>query len=148
MGYLQPRILAGESMNEILQPTKYKRTGMTARAEIDLKKRLEDAMKSEKLYRNGDLRLDELAKKVDSNKHNVSMVINKHCNGNYFDFLNRYRVDFVIELMQNQKYDHYTIIEMAYEAGFNNKVSFNKAFKKFTGVTPTMYRKKLALEVV
>ncbi|MBX2845702.1 MAG: helix-turn-helix domain-containing protein [Saprospiraceae bacterium] len=143
MGYLQPRVLAGESVAKILKPTKYQKTGLTAQAEIELKEQLEEAMVMKQLYTNGGLRLGDLAEHVGATRNNVSLVINKHFGGNYFDFLNRYRVERVQKLIETPKKQHYTLIQLAYEAGFNNKVSFNKAFKKFTSMTPTAYRKMI-----
>ena len=143
MGYLQPRVFAGEHLGDILRRPKYTKTGLTELAEMDLKLRLEKSMTDDDLYRNGDLRLDDLAEHLQSSRHNVSLVINKHFNSNYFDFLNKYRIEYVKRLMKDPEHVNHSIIHLAYEAGFNNKVSFNRAFKKFTTMTPTEYRSEI-----
>gem|GEM_PF-431726 len=142
VGYLQPRIYSGESIEDIISVKKYKNTGLTTKAERSLKEKILHLMEEEQIFKDGNLRLDDLADQVGGTRHNVSMVINKHFKESFFDFLNRYRVEYVKEKLFDNYYHNHTIIELAYESGFNNKVSFNKAFKKFTGQTPSAYRKK------
>jgi AraC-like DNA-binding protein len=45
------------------------------------------------------------------------------------------------ELLQDPDKSAYTVLALAEEAGFNSKTAFNTAFKRFTGETPTEYRK-------
>ena len=146
MGYLQPRISTGETVREIIVPPKYQKSGLTENAELNLKKKIEELMQNEQFFINADFRLNDLAEAVGSSRHNVSLVINKYYNKNYFNFVNAYRIDYVKKMLHDPKYMKHTIIELAYEAGFNNKVSFNKAFKKQVGMTPTEYRKKHVIE--
>ncbi|MEM6318074.1 MAG: helix-turn-helix domain-containing protein [Bacteroidota bacterium] len=60
------------------------------------------------------------------------------------DFINRYRVQEVQAKLVDSKFDHYTILGIAQEAGFNAKSTFYTAFKKVTGMTPSAYRKQRA----
>ena len=147
MGYLQPRIVAGESVKSILQPTKYAKSSLPIKAERAIIDALNNAMQEDQLFKNGGLRLEDLALAVNSNRHDVSMVINKNFHINFFDFLNRYRINYIVQEMSNQENAEMTLIELAYQGGFNNKVSFNKAFKKFKGMTPSQYRKQLLIDV-
>lgn len=52
-----------------------------------------------------------------------------------------------MELIRNTDDDKLTILEVLYEVGFNSKSSFNTAFKKHTGVTPTQFKKNASLKV-
>lgn len=61
---------------------------------------------------------------------------------NFFEYINSLRITEAMELLKDKGKSRLTIIEVAYQVGFNNKVSFNAAFKKQTGVTPTEYRKQ------
>ncbi|MCD4696832.1 MAG: helix-turn-helix domain-containing protein [Bacteroidales bacterium] len=57
--------------------------------------------------------------------------------------VNNYRVEEVKRLMAEGKHEHYTLLAIALEAGFNSKSSFNRIFKEFTGSTPSHYKKTL-----
>ncbi len=139
LGYIYPQALSGKPLSSITNPFKYKNSGLTENAEQLLKDELIKCMEEQELYKY-QLSLEELATKLNSNRHNVSLVINKYFEGNYFEFLNRYRIEYVKKLLINPEFADTPIIQLAYDAGFNNKVSFNKAFKKFTGVTPMTFR--------
>jgi AraC-like DNA-binding protein len=57
--------------------------------------------------------------------------------------MNKYRIDEAVQLITKEKDNNLTIIDIAYKVGFNNKVTFNKSFKKELSVTPTQYIKAL-----
>jgi len=61
---------------------------------------------------------------------------------NFYDFINRYRILEAKQLLTNPKDPKITVLEVLYEVGFNSKSSFNTLFKKYTGLTPTEFRKK------
>jgi AraC-like DNA-binding protein len=61
---------------------------------------------------------------------------------NFYDFINRHRIDEASRLLTNPADEKITILEVLYEVGFNSKSSFNTLFKKYTGLTPTEFRKK------
>jgi YesN/AraC family two-component response regulator len=56
----------------------------------------------------------------------------------FTDFINSYRVEAAKCALLSQ--ENRKIIHVAYDTGFNNKVSFNNAFKKFTGLSPSQFR--------
>lgn len=140
LGYIYPQVLAGKPVSNIVLRHKYKNSGLTERGELEVKERLVRLMKEDQLFLNNDLSLDELAFKANTSRHNVSLVINKYFEQNFFDFINEFRIDYVKELFLKPECQGEHIIQLAYRAGFNNKVSFNKAFKKFTGQTPLSYK--------
>jgi AraC-like DNA-binding protein len=61
---------------------------------------------------------------------------------NFYDLVNGYRVEEAKRLLLDPKNTNYTILSVGFEAGFNSKTTFNTVFKKFTGLTPTDFRKK------
>ena len=63
---------------------------------------------------------------------------------NFFDFINRYRIEEATRLLTNPEDKKITILEVLYKVGFNSKSSFNTLFKKYTGITPTEFRNKQA----
>lgn len=140
LGYIHPQVLAGKPVANIVLRHKYKNSGLTETGEKELRDRLTRLMVDDQLFLNNDLSLDDLSLKANTNRHNVSLVINKYFKQNFFDFLNEYRINYVKELFLKPECQGEHIIQLAYRAGFNNKVSFNKAFKKFTGQTPLSYK--------
>jgi AraC-like DNA-binding protein len=75
--------------------------------------------------------------------HEKYQVINEGYRCNFFDFVNKYRIDVATSLFRNQTDTKLTISEVMYDSGFNSKSSFNTAFKKFTQKTPTQYKNDL-----
>ena len=74
-------------------------------------------------------------------------MINHKLNKHFFDLINEYRIEKAMQILQNPKESHLTILEILYAVGFNSKSSFNTAFKNYTGLTPTEYRKRLLKSV-
>jgi len=95
----------------------------------------------EKPFQSPDLTLAQLSEKVNIPAHYLSQVINEKLDTNFLDFVNSYRVKAAQEMLIDSKLSHYTIISIAYEAGFNAKSTFYAVFKKQTGMTPSAYRK-------
>lgn len=140
LGYVYPQVLAGKPVSNILLRHKYQNSGLTERGELELKEKLLALMVKDELFLNNDLNLNQLALAANTTRHNVSLVINKYFNQNFFDFINEYRIRYVQGLFLKPECQGEHVIQLAYRAGFNNKVSFNKAFKKFTGQTPLSYK--------
>jgi AraC-like DNA-binding protein len=101
------------------------------------KPRIEQLMAVEKHYRNPELTLTDLARTLGTNTVLLSRVINKGFGKNFNDFINSYRVQEVQERLAGPDSSQYTIMSLAYEAGFNSKATFNRAFKKLTGKNPS-----------
>ncbi len=89
-----------------------------------------------------DLTLSQLSEQINIPAHYLSQVINEKLECTFLDFINRYRVEAAKTKLTNPKLSHYTIMAIAYEAGFNSKSTFYAAFKKFSGMTPSAYRKQ------
>jgi AraC-like DNA-binding protein len=122
----------------------YKKSGLS---EIEAQSHLKNLilmMERDKLYLNSDLTLRELAEKLSISAHNLSEILNTKLNQNFYDFINRYRVEEVKRKLSDNEMEKYNLIAIAFESGFNSKATFNTVFKKQTGTTPTEYRKQLA----
>ena len=122
----------------------YQKSGLTdAEAQIYLKDLLE-MMETDKPYLNSDLTLQELAGKLSMSTHNLSEILNTRLNQNFYDFINRYRVEEVKRRLAQEESEKYNLLAIAFDSGFNSKSAFNTIFKKQTGTTPSQYRKKAA----
>lgn len=134
----RPEIFSG--MREVKAAPKYEKSALTsARAESCLGK-LQHMMATEKPYTNSALKLAELAARLELSPHHLSQIINEKLGQNFFDFINRYRVAEAQQWLEDPAKQHYTILSIALAVGFNNKASFNTAFKKHTGMTPSQFR--------
>ena len=98
---------------------------------------LESHMEENKPYLNNDLRLQDLAEALNIPGYHLSQVLNQHLNTSFFDFINQHRINEAKQLMRESP--KATLLQIAYDAGFNNKTSFVNAFKKFEGTTPSVY---------
>lgn len=104
-------------------------------------KELLGLMEQDKLYLQADLNLAKAGKLVGMSGHEVSGIINEHAHKNFNEFINHYRIQHAKQLLADESHAKFTISSIAYEAGFNSLSSFNSAFKKFEGMTPSAFRK-------
>ena len=100
-------------------------------------------MEKEKLYRNPDLTLPVLAKKLKLSANTLSQVLNGYCGQSFYNFVNTYRLEEVVSMMRDPECDDKSVLELLYEAGFKSKSTFNPIFKKRTGKTPSEYRREI-----
>lgn len=120
---------------------KYGKSGLTSIQILEYSKALEDYMVGEKPFKDPNLSLGQLAKKLNLSANQLSQVINTHFDRSFYEYVNRYRVEEVMKLMKYGSIDQLTILGIALDAGFNSKATFNRYFKKYTGRTPTDYLK-------
>ncbi|MCB0668015.1 MAG: AraC family transcriptional regulator [Saprospiraceae bacterium] len=136
-GFVQPDVFAGRSIREMVPFIKYRKTGLTSGLSLKMKERLVRIMEDQELFLNSELRLNDLADALDLSRNHTSQVINEHFNLSFFDFVNSYRIDYAKKLLLRRINDRSTVAQIAFEAGFNNRASFYKAFRKFTGISPS-----------
>lgn len=140
ISYVQPEIFKGHIV--LTNPAnifKYKKSGLTPSYSLELKEELLALFHREKIYKQNDISLDTLSKMLGTTRHSTSQVINEHFKMNFFELINSYRIKEAIDILKNDVHGNLHIIDIAYEVGYNNKVTFNKAFKKETSLTPTEY---------
>lgn len=125
---------------------KYSNSTLTRDALIYIVNKLDQVMKKDKLYVNGDLKLQDLANTLDVSVHSLSQAINSGKNQKFNDYLNELRVQEAQRLMTTDSYKNLKLIAIALDSGFNNKTSFLNAFKKHTGYSPSEYREKLFVQ--
>ncbi|NVO21576.1 MAG: AraC family transcriptional regulator [Bacteroidetes bacterium] len=106
------------------------------------KSRLETMMETLEPYLNSELNLIRLSELMNMTPHQLSYLINTAFNENFFQFINRYRVEKAKELLIKESMNQFSILGIAFESGFNSKTSFNTTFKKFTNQTPSEYKKR------
>lgn len=122
---------------------KYKKSTLSKKQAELIKKELNTYMASEKLYLNSKLTLSDLAESVNVSTNQLSQLLNEHIGKNFYDYVNTYRIEYFLELMNKPEYKNFTILAVAYESGFNSKTTFNLFFKKSIGTTPSDYYKTI-----
>ena len=92
-------------------------------------------------YRDSELSLAKLADSIGLSPHHLSETLNQHAGQNFNHFINVYRVNEVCENLNSS--NSLKVLDIALNAGFSSKSTFNTIFKKIKGVTPTQYRQKI-----
>ncbi len=99
------------------------------------------------LYLDPNLKLVSLSSRLNLSPRDISMIINRHANKNFSNFINEYRIKKAKELLSSSHPDT-KILAIALDSGFNSLSSFNVAFKLFTKCTPSEYRLKNSPRIV
>ncbi len=104
-------------------------------ASPDLLTRIQQGMEVKQLYLRQNLNIEEFAKQVGIHYREVSAIINKHFDTNFFEFVNAYRVNRAKEMLVDPQFADTTILDILLESGFNSKSAFHRFFKRYTGMT-------------
>jgi AraC-like DNA-binding protein len=134
--------LSNESL-DVGKKAKYAKSAVDADAAERIASRVRLALRDEALVTNPALSLQDLSAKLGIPAHKLSQTLNGYMQTSFFDAVNAARVD-IVKARVDQGSDQ-TFLALATEAGFNSKSTFNVAFKKATGMTPSEYRKSAAL---
>lgn len=107
-----------------------------------LSAKLQALMDQQKVYKTEGLTIGALAELMNEQEYKLRRLINSQLGfRNFNDFLNQYRVNEACEILSDPAQTRKTILEIAYELGYQSIGPFNKAFKELKGTTPTAYRK-------
>jgi AraC-like DNA-binding protein len=101
--------------------------------------KLEKFMNDHRPYLDPELTIEKLSELTKIRKLLLSQTLNKGLNKNFFTFIKEYRIRHVEQILKSKANERATIMDIAYESGFNSKTGFNRAFKDVTGKTPTEY---------
>jgi len=102
---------------------------------------LHELIEEQKIFKNADLKLADVATQLGVGSHVLSTYINQELGTGFFEWINGYRIREFIYLAQDDAYKNYSISGIAAEVGFKSKSSFYTAFKKLKGMTPSQYLK-------
>lgn len=148
MSGLRPEIIMNANINVVginKLPIKYEKSNLTESLSNELKDKLVELLTHQKVYKNNSISLESLSEMLGTTRHNASQVINEHFDMSFYDLINQYRILEAVDIFDEDKKQNLNIIEVAYEVGYNNKVTFNKAFKKHMNQTPSTYIRSLRL---
>ncbi len=98
---------------------------------------IQKIMMEESLYKDPELTLSTLSRKLNQKPYLVTKSLNNILKKKFTDYINELRIEEVKRVLQDPKNNKYTLLSIAYDAGFNSKASFNRAVKKITGKPPS-----------
>lgn len=115
-------------------------------SDLILKQQLEKALLDQKLWRDPELTMVDLAVLCHTNTTYLSRLINRAYGINFSTYINRYRIKEVCTLLEQGEASHLTIEALALRSGFKSRSSFHGAFKREQGITPTQFLEQLSKE--
>lgn len=122
----------------LTEADRYKNSQLAPDVQNSVLQKLQKIMREDKPFLSAEFSLPELAEKVGTTVHILSQVINSGLGKSFFEMTAEYRVEEAKSLLIRQK--NIKVEEIAEQVGYNSKSSFNTAFKKITGVTPSEFR--------
>jgi AraC-like DNA-binding protein len=111
---------------------------LTHQQQQELEDRLRELMVSQRPYLKSALTVSELAEQLALSSRDLSLFLNQYLKRSFCDLVNQYRVEAAKNLLKQDK--DQSVTQIMYEVGFNSKSSFNQAFRKITGLTPSSYK--------
>ena len=133
-----------EEKSETGSRVKYQKSSLREDQAQEYYQKLISHMKVEKPFLESKFTLPQLADQLELNPNYISQVINEKLNQNFYDFINKYRIEEFKRRLKTKTASNYTLLAHGLESGFSSKSSFNEVFKKFTGQTPSEYNRELA----
>lgn len=121
---------------------KYKGSKLSVKEMKFIQSKIENELIKEHIFLNNNLTLDDLSLRLKVKPHHISQTLSELVKENFNDYINKYRIEYSKNLLINPSHSNYKIEAIAFESGFNNKVTFYKAFSKFTSTTPSKFRKQ------
>ena len=137
-GAVRPEVF---DINPLHVKPKYNQSKLTSQDLEKLKAKLDAYMEEKKPYLNKKLLKTELAEMIGLSNPELSRLLNEKIGMNFFEYINYYRIKEFILRSQAEDAAQLTFFGLAQDAGFNSKTTFNKAFKRIMGLSPSEYFK-------
>jgi len=142
--YRREKVLAEVGKEQIdTETVKYQNSSLNEDRLSQLAVKITSVLEKDKIFLNPNLKAEQLARAIGIPSYQLSQVINIGLNTSFFDLLSLYRIEEVKRRLSDPSFAKETIINIAYDCGFNSKSSFNTAFKKYTKMTPSAYRSEI-----
>lgn len=128
----------------LLVDSSYKKSSLQKKDMKRIFNSLENAMRTEKMFLQTNLSLQELSNNVKIPQHHITQTLNIYKRQNFYDYVNAYRVEAFIKNLKNGDADNFSLLGIAFDSGFNSKSSFNRVFKNTTGKSPSEFKKSVS----
>ncbi len=143
----EPVIKENTGNEEIPEVSRYEKTFAGEEIIQQVYDKLSLMMNEEKLYKDPELNLNSVATRINVHPNTLSQTINFVENRNFYDYINRQRIEEFKRIVLLQENEKFTILSLAFESGFNSKTSFNRNFKKYMDCSPREFLKSRQLEI-
>lgn len=130
-----------EPPHDVGSHVKYARTRLAPAETSDYLQTIRKFATDSQIFLEPELNLTEFARRANLPVHVVSQVINRESGGNFYRFINEYRVQYAARALRNPDLREHTVLRIALDSGFNSKTTFNAIFKQYTGQSPSAYKK-------
>jgi len=127
--------------NEPENRSKYEKNMLSETEKEQYTKKIQEYVATHKPYLKPTLSLSDLADQLALPTYVISQILNMELNQNFYNFINRFRIEESKQLLSTAKENEKSILEVLYQCGFNSKSVFNSAFKRHTGMTPREFKK-------
>lgn len=141
---IKPEILLVEhekAEQEEKNVPKYQKMNLPEEMRTRYARKLEEYMIEKQAFTNENISVKSIAEELKIKSHHLSMTINIEFGKNFYNYINEHRIRYAETLLKDPKITD-SILEVAFNSGFQSKTSFNKSFKTITGMTPTQFRKQ------
>jgi len=144
VAFVRPSIFRESAEKEPAK--KYRFSSLEVQTMSERKLALVEWMRTEP-YLDPDLSSEQLATSLGLSRHHLSQLLTESLQTTFYDFINQYRVEKAMQLLQSDNYREAKILHIAYDCGFSNKSTFLRSFRKVTGLTPTEFRESTEKQV-
>jgi AraC-like DNA-binding protein len=103
--------------------------------------KLETLIRQKQLYKDPNLKLNDLARGINISSHLLSQLLNDNLGKSFSTYINEYRINEACKLIETNH--HLTFEAIGYEVGFNSKSTFYTAFKKVKDTTPALFKESI-----
>jgi AraC-like DNA-binding protein len=118
---------------------KYLKSALTGKQMERISENLDRAMTSDKLFADSSLTLADLSRSIHTPQNYVSQTLNQKIGLKFYDYIAQHRIEEAKALLRETDSSK-TVLQIALDVGFNSKSTFNAAFKRLVGVTPSQFR--------
>ncbi len=122
---------------------KYVYSKLTDDKSANAASRLAELMSNDKPYLQPDLTAEKLAKMIGVSQGELSQILNEYLNTRFYEYVNKYRVEEFVFLLQTPEAEKFTINALAEKCGFSSKSTFYRAFNNEKGMTPAQFAKTI-----
>ncbi|CAH0993053.1 HTH-type transcriptional activator RhaS [Sinobacterium norvegicum] len=123
-----------------IEAKKYAKSAMDESVLSELWRQLEQLMTEQKPFLSDDLTLPQLAESMALSPHDLSQLINTQSGANFYELINRYRIEAAKQLLSDADQRQRKMTDIAESVGFKSQSSFYNQFKKYCQMTPRQFK--------
>ena len=123
------------------EENKYAKSNLDPKKAESYLKILLEYIETSQVYKDTELTIQNISDKVEISPNHISQIINQRLGKNFYDFINKYRLEYAKDELLKLENTNATILEILINSGFKSKSVFNTLFKKYYNITPTEFRK-------